>query len=326
MFGRRVAAVVNVTAGKKYKPSRIAKKIAAAVPGAEIYETKDKREALRAIREIIKSAPDLVVVDGGDGTAQFFVDSFIKLSIDKPKTKFWFAGDRGTVRIVAKSFLRTGDSLESQADRILGKMQNGLTYDTILADTLRINGKHGFLYGSGLPVNLLSKYYEVDREYRGLPRVIEVICAALWDEALSLASFGIKKPKKILTRPVRARIHIPGHEPDRIPFEVGTAIMASTVDQVGFGCRAMPNAMRHPGKFMLRATDLSFWRIFKKVVSIWRGRSIPGIHDAVARKVIIEYLEPTLRTLDGEILTPADDGPHVDTLECGEHPLEVIIG
>jgi len=52
------------------------------------------------------------------------------------------------------------------AELIAVKIREKLPLDVTPLNPLKINDEFGFLYGTGLPVNFLQKYYE-DRKHRG---------------------------------------------------------------------------------------------------------------------------------------------------------------
>jgi hypothetical protein len=205
------------------------------------------------------------------------------------------------------------------AELLAAKIREKRPLDVTPLNPLKINDEFGFLYGAGLPVNFLQKYYE-DRKRRGPKRAIKVILAMLGNEILSLLTF--RKSKQILTRPVHATIALPeGNDPPVAPFTTHTGILCASVDDIGLGCRAMPQARSQPGCFMLRSTHLSFWGLVASLGPLWAGLPLPATFDAVVPHLTIDYQEPTVATVDGDMKTPRT----CDVINCGP-PVSFITG
>jgi hypothetical protein len=167
---------------------------------------------------------------------------------------------------------------------------------------MRVNDEYGFIYGSGLPVNLLRRYYE-DKVVRGPRGVLRVMLQTLRNELWSLMTF--RKSKQLLTKPVHAKITLPGgHDPPVGPYMTHSLIMCGAVDEVGFGCPGLPDAMSVPGHFMLRSSNMSFWGYAASVIPLYAGLPLPSTFDAVVPSLVIDYQEPTVCTLDGEMNPP----------------------
>jgi hypothetical protein len=197
------------------------------------------------------------------------------------------------------------------AELIAAKIRDKSPLDVTPLNPLKINDEFGFLYGTGLPVNFLQKYYE-DRKHRGPMRAIKVVLTTIGNEILSLLTF--RKSKQILTRPVHATITLPeGNDPAVAPFTTHTGIICASIDDIGLGCRAMPKARSQPGCFMLRSTHLSFWGLVGSLGPLWAGLPLPATFDAVVPHLSIDYQEPTIATVDGDMKPPRTS----DIIGCG---------
>jgi hypothetical protein len=150
----------------------------------------------------------------------------------------------------------------------------------------------------------------------GDERALKVVLEALRDEIKAKLLF--RHSHRILTKPVYAEIALPdGHEPPFAPFMEYTGIMCSTVESMGRGFRAMPDARKLAGHFMLRCMNLSFWGVVANLPMLWSGMSLPtkSAFDAVVPSLTIKYKTPTVRTIDGDLNT--DHPTTLDRLEAG---------
>jgi len=285
------------------------------------YDTKTLGELARAARQIQQDRPEILAVAGGDGTLHKTLTSVFQEYERRPGVPLpqILLIPIGTMNNVATSIGATRYDPVTLAKRVDEKLKSHQELDVVHVRILKVNGEYGFMHGAGLPVNFLQAYYAYDHAL-GKRRILKVLLATLWDEFLSILPF--RRSRQILTKPVHARIKLPeDHDPPVAPFMTHTAFMSSTVDQVGLGCRAMPEAMKTDGCFMLRSSRLSFWGWLASIGHLWAGLGLPQSFDAVVPRLVIEYEQPTVTMVDGEIKPPRTH----DVVECGPL-LTFIIG
>lgn len=281
------------------------------------YDTATLAELDNAVKSIVSNRPDIFAFTGGDGSAhQVFtraIREYLSRGISLP---YFLYLPLGTMMNVGKSLgLDVLPPMEF-AKHILEKKKaqergEDAPFDITHLNPLMINDEYGFIYGSGLPVNFLNEYYK-GRSNLGPRRAVRVILKTLWVETISLCTF--RKSKQILTRPVYAKVVLPeGNDPPVAPYMTHTALLVSAVDQLGMGCRGMPLAMSRPHHFMVRSSNLGFWGLARNILALWLGLSISKTFDAVVPKVTIEYEQPTITTVDGD-LKPASLR---DVISCG---------
>jgi diacylglycerol kinase family enzyme len=217
----------------------------------------------------------------------------------------------GTMNNIGAAIGVTRHRAVKLAKIVAAKIRENHPLDVVHRNPLKINDEYGFLYGAGLPVNFLQKYYE-DHERRGPARALSVILTTLGSELTSLLTF--KASKQILTRPIQARIAFPDNtEAPVAAFTTLTGIMCASIDQVGLGCRGMPEAASQPGRFMIRSTQLTFWGLAASLGPLWAGMPLPATFDAVIPRAKIDYMEPTIATVDGDLKPPSS----CDVIACG---------
>lgn len=315
----RLAACVNQNAGANTSREGLGLRVAQVLcePDA-IFVTKELPELEPAIDQIIRGKYDVLVVSGGDGTLQktstVLIDRLRAIApLQKPPAIL--LTPMGTMRIIGTNLKLTRMDPLALARHMRDKIRSG-TCDSIELSLLDVNGDLGGLYGSGLAVNMLKRYYL--KEQRGAWRVLEVMNDAFLDELASALTFT--ESRRILTEPVEATIELPGHDPIVVPHFEHTTLMCAAVPEVGLGCKGMPDAMSKPGHFMLRSSRMNYWEYLATGPMFWLGMKPPKTFDAVVREAVIRYAKPTIATLDGEMR----DASMVDVIKSGP-PIQFLV-
>ncbi len=306
------------------------------------YDTATLRELDVAVAKIARDRPDIVVCASGDGGLKEVVTRVINGYEGAPLPLFALIRG-GTMNVVAQTLGVTRLPAPDFAKMLAAKLEiqrlgGSAPFETKQLTPLRIGDKYGFMYGAGIPVNILQEYEKANyhcedvdacgykcpwaagsqmkecpkcakklvKDGLGPRRALSVLLSALLSRGL----------RKRLVKPVHAKITLPdSHDPPVASFMTHTGLMVSTVDQLGMGMRGMPQAMSTPGHFMLRSTQLGFWQFLAPTTlgALWTGLPLPKTFDAVVPKMEIEYERPTERTLDGDFLPPTTS----ETIQCG---------
>ena len=305
MRRRKVAVVTNPNAGKNTPRAGLGKVIASILTTPYWTYSPETLAALDGAAQLLRrDRPDILVIAGGDGSVHQTLSKVLREHERSPGAPLpqILIIPIGTMNTVATTIGLTRHPAVKLAELVAAKIRENLPLDHVHLNPLRVNDEYGFLYGSGLVVNFLQKYYE-DREQRGPKRALKVILGALGNEIVSKLTF--RKSTHGLLRPVHAKITLPdGYETPVAPDMTHTAIMCAAVDQIGMGCRGMPDARSKPGNFMLRSMQLNFWGLMASVGPLWAGMPLPKTFDAVVPHLTIEYHEPTVTQLDGDLKPP----------------------
>ncbi|MEY4744433.1 MAG: hypothetical protein RL272_378 [Candidatus Parcubacteria bacterium] len=312
---RKIAAFTNPNAGKNTPRAGLGRVVASILTTPTwVYDTRTLEELEERCEGLHRSRPDVIVVIGGDGTVHQTLTRIIReyqqSGVQMPQI---LVIPTGTMNTVATTLGLTRHPAVRLAELVAAKIRENRPLDVAHLTPLKVNDEYGFLHGSGFVANLLEKYYE-DREQRGPKRAIKVILGALGNEIISKLTF--RKPTHGLTRPVHAKIILPdGFEKPVAPDMSHLGIMCAAVDQVGLGCRGMPDARSKPGNFMLRSISdrLSLLGFAASIGQLWAGLPLPKTFDAVVPHLTIEYHEPTVTQLDGDLKPPTMR----DVIECG---------
>jgi len=311
---RSVAVITNPSAGKNTPQAGLGRVIASILSTPHWIYTPDTLAELGEVaRQLGRERPDILVVVGGDGTIHQTLSRVLREHENAQSTPLpqVLIIPVGTMNNVATAIGLTRHSAVKLAKLVAAKIRENQPLVAIHRNLLKINGEYGFLYGTGLPVNFLQKCYE-NREQRGSTRAVKVILSTLGNEIISILTF--KPSSQLLTRPVHATIAFPQeHEPPVVPLTTYTGIMCAAVDNLGLGCRGMPDATSHSGCFMLRSTQLTFWGLAASLGPLWAGLPLPATFDAVVSHVQIDYHEPTIATIDGDMTALTT----CDIIDCG---------
>lgn len=303
-------------------------------PG-KIHSTKDLQELVVAAQQIDDAKPDIVAIAGGDGTLHTTLTEIMKkheVNPDKqmPKILLIPTGTMNTVATALK-IARLSRSPKEFARIVRRKLDSNAPFDIAHAHPMRITRyesldeeptvEYGFLYGSAMVVNFMKLYYGVDVKKQGAWHAVKVVFRLLLIELL--ASMKIRKKRFDVVEPVGAKVTFTdiNDKESVCKYRNHIAILIASVDQVGFGCRAMPDAMSRPECFMFRSTQLSFWGLIASLGQLWAGLPLLKTVDKTVPRLIIEYDEPTQTLIDGEMKPPSVR----DEIEIGPL-LEFIIG
>lgn len=314
MREKKVAVVSNPKAGKNTPRAGLGKVISSILASPRWTYNPETLSSLEgAAKQLGRHRPDILVIAGGDGTVHQTLSKVLLEHEHSPATPIpqILIIPIGTMNNLATTLGLTRHPAVKLAESIAAKIRDNRPLDVTSLNPLKINDEFGFLYGTGLPVNFLQKYYQ-DPKRRGPKRAIKVVLAALGNEIVSLLTF--RKSRQLLTRPVHATITLPeGNDPPVAPSTTHTGIVCASVDDIGLGCRAMPKARSQPGCFMLRSTHLSFWGLVASLGPLWAGLPLPATFDAVVPHLTIDYQDPTIATVDGDMKPPRNR----DVIRCG---------
>lgn len=317
-----VVGFFNKNSGRHQQHGRVARMIIKYAKGkADLYVT-DHPDQVKAVIEQLMDLPShvkrILVFGGGDGTQNKGINDLFNehpelLTLPLDQRPLLFPIPLGKENLVWNSTVRPGLSMDQQLERVMIKINQGYTLDTMFVRTLEVNDRRAFIYGSGLASRFLEQYYaslwyEIGMMLPTRPKW-RIFFAKL--AAVSVALSGVVRAGTFvpawqkLTKPMPAKIITPGHHPETIDVTLPTTIMASTITRIGLGFKGMPTAMDHPDKFMLRTTEMGLLGFVGNLRKIYTGKDITKITDAMVDRVLIDYGCDTVRMVDGDLLEPA---------------------
>lgn len=329
---KKIRVVANENAGKAMGRKRERDQIIAMLEDAfaparseadlRVFRTRNLRD-LDAAKDIMRrDCPDLIAVFGGDGSIYRLLgedDGFVDdLNGSHVRPAFLFYGGGSTDTIKGELKVLGRDSVKA-TERIIAKIKAGDPLDIIHRFALDINGKRGFIYGAGLAATLLEKYNA--KSPKGLQRIAKIGAWMLFNEIWRLLP-----PWK---RESVARKVVTEHEVwsgDELLLRGSgnrSAVVASSLAQVGMGCRLTSRAIERHRHFHCVLSGLGFWRTAANLPAMFAGTPLSGdVVDEVTTKVVLRYAQPVLHTIDGELFGPDE---MTDTVTIGRGPLLDIV-
>lgn len=272
----------------------------------DLHMTRSLDELERAKEEMMREpAPDMLVLVGGDGNTQKTLgqdEEFLKHLIADPDypTEVVVIGG-GTKNVVPTALKLLGDDVLQSFDVVCQKMVRSIPRDTVCCPILKINDRHGFIYGAGVVVNALDEYYLHEA---GPRRELKTGLSVLWRE-----TFGKLNPRR---RPsIFRRFEAEASWRDRegamrgVDMERFNAFVASSLREINPWLKITHRTGERLGCFHGLALENGFWRnAFNLPAMIVGAPMLGAVQDAVTDRLIVSYADPTMRhCIDGELYT-----------------------
>jgi diacylglycerol kinase family enzyme len=252
--------------------------------------TQTPGEIWDAASEFRRAKIDMLVIDGGDGTLHHTLSVFIPIykGMDLPPIVLLRGG---TMNTIANSLGIKGLS-ETILQRILSAVRERAPFEVVRATTLQVNDRYGFIFGLGFPVSLLKAYY--GGEGRGKWKTIRVLLKILFS---SLERDG--RSGKFF-HPFKADIRIEGK---KMPMGRYTAILGSTVKEVGLGFKPTRRAGEREGFFQILCCDMGPVRMGLTALKVLLGIKLRDskLFDRMVTRSVITLEKPVDMQMDGEI-------------------------
>lgn len=292
-----IGVITNPRAGKNLEdPGRIARLRHILGPKGILRDTRDRMEISDAAREFRRLGIDMLVIDGGDGTIHHTLSTFIPLygETDLPPVALLRGG---TMNNIARSLGIKGLS-EEILRGILNDLKARVLLEVVRTNTIVVNDRHGFIFGLGFPVNLLEAYYR--GKGRGAGKVVKVLLEILYS---TLQGGGGSSP---FFRAIAATIQIEGEVLSNRRY---TAILSSTVREVGLGFKPTRRAGQEEGFFQILCCDMGPRRMgltVLRMILAMESRD-PKLVDRMVTQCTIHLESPTDMQIDGEIFRSQEE-------------------
>jgi hypothetical protein len=326
---------------------------------ARIYLTSNRYQLTIAVDRIYEQKPEVIVICGGDGAMHVCLTAIANRYADTgqhiPQILMLALG---TMNDAATSLDIAADPVGLLA-RVMRKLKRGQALQVKLFRPMTVNGECAFLYGAGMPVAFLQRYYR-DKPPGAIGGPIGGVMtfgSVLWSEVfieLGLAdnngwlqrlmdTFGLGEATGLVNyvldelgmsdaaewQSSRFGVRLLSADGNPVePYRQNTGLMASVISQIGMGLKAFRYAMNYQGSFTLRQTNLSFAEVVAIGPVVLSGIEAPGINDRIMKNAILEYDRPLVRTVDGDLKDPRQNAhvhPTRDVLGIGPL-LEIIVG
>lgn len=272
--------------------------------------TRDLEHLDQVIGEMVPNPPKMIIIIGGDGTAQKTLDRIIKkfVAAGIPMPMILILG-AGTVNAVRGALELLGSDPEKGRNKVFEKIRRGRPLDIIHRDVLKISGErgfleHGFIVGLGLPVRFLEQYYRHEPP-RGFWRALWTVLWSCWNEAARLLppwrrrSLAHRFPMQYELWSDSLRIA----EGD----DCFSGVVMSSVEQIGLGCKLTHRALEEPDHFHAVFSRMGTVRTVLNAPNMFLGAPIMGsVVSEVVTKAVLRFPEPVALMIDGEMY-PAEE-------------------
>lgn len=252
--------------------------------------TRTPEEISDAAREFRREQIDILVIDGGDGTLHHTLSAFIPTYSGMYLPPIVLLRG-GTMNTIAHSLEIKGLS-EATLQRILSITKGRTHLEVVRANTLQVNDRYGFIFGLGFPVSLLKAYYQ--GEGRGKWKTVRVLLKILFS---SLEKGG---GDSNFFHPFKADIWFNG---EKLPIGRYTAILGSTVKEVGLGFKPTRRAGEREGLFQILCCEMGLKRMGLTALKLLLGMELRDskFFDRMATRSVIKLEKPVDMQMDGEI-------------------------
>ena len=291
-----IAVVVNPSAGRNRRTAARVDRLADVLGGQGwVRETHSLEQLADVARECQVRQVELLGVCGGDGTLARTLTALVR-AYGSDALPCILPLRAGTMNTVARAM----GCPAWQPERMLAEVVAGSRRGTPLALTehqlLAINGSQfGFMIGAGVPVEFLRRYYALEqRGGLGAARLL----VTLGSSALAGGRAG-----QALFRPLPARLT---HDGTAAAFTAYSVVYASTIEDIGLGFRPTYRAREQGGRFHVFAGAIGAREFVRRLPAIRLGRPTgsPRVLDTLAGRLCVEFREPTLYMVDGDIMEP----------------------
>ncbi|MCA9566415.1 MAG: hypothetical protein KC656_01175 [Myxococcales bacterium] len=249
--------------------------------GAVLHATHSLEELDRAVASLAHDRPDVLAINGGDGTVHRVLTAAVQV-LDPLPTLAILPG--GTMDIAARSTGWLGRGAEGLERVCAGGLR------TTERSLLTVDGRWaGFLFGNGLIARFLEVYEEV-------PDPTAARAAQILARGAASAMVGGPFAEQ-LTRRWRGEVELDG---EVLAGDDWLAVAAGTVEQIGLGFRPFRDA--RAGRMHAVALGSSVGRFARELPRVYGRRPLrePGNVERPATRLVLRSDEPASFMVDGD--------------------------
>jgi hypothetical protein len=271
--------------------------------------------------------PEIVVLFGGDGTTQKTLgedpDFLRYLTSDPEYAPEIVVIGGGTKNVVPTALKLLGDDPIRALETICEKIERGIPREVKPCPILKINDRHGFIYGAGMPVNALDEYY---RHEAGRWRAAKAGASIIWRQTLGMAS-PWRRPS--IFRRFDASISTRGVDgsEEPVPTPQLNAVIASSLREIHSLLRVTHRAGERLSCFHAICNANGFWRSALNLPGfIFKDAPLLGsVEERVTDRMVIRYAGPMRHTIDGEIYKTTADLGRATLAKDSEEGEEIVV-
>ncbi len=260
------------------------------------HTTNDLSDVETLAAEFKQRNIEILGISGGDGTIHKTLTTFINVygKTALPKIALLRGGTMNNL----SNCLSVRGAPEKILSNLILKYHEDIPFAETDMDILKINNDYGFLFGMGLVSRFVDEY---NGHSNGDPtpwRAFSMLSRAMVSAAIN------GKHALDLCQRFDATVTVDGI---KAPFKNYMMIFAGTMDNLGFHFRPLYRARETAGMFQLVAistTPRHLLCTFPQAFFGKRSRSEDYV-DVVGSKAVLDFGEPTIYTIDGDVPEPA---------------------
>ena len=292
-----IGVVLNPQAGRnRHAGDRAARLGHLLGPHGWVCETTSLEQLADAAAECRERAVSVLGVCGGDGTLARTITALVREYGPDSALPSILPLRAGTMNTVARAMGCSAWQPERMLAEIVGEQRRGEPLPLAEHQLVCVNGRHyGFMVGAGVPVEFLRAYY-------GQPRRGAIGAVRTLARLSSSAMVGGPTIQRVF-RPMPAELVADGRSG---PFDAYTVVYASTIEDIGLGFRPTYRAREQAGRFHVFAAAIGARAFIARLPAIRLARPTRSrqVHDVLAAHLRVEFRDPTLYMIDGDIMEP----------------------
>ncbi|PIR16946.1 MAG: hypothetical protein COV46_06125 [Deltaproteobacteria bacterium CG11_big_fil_rev_8_21_14_0_20_49_13] len=262
---------------------------------ASCHATHDILDVEALAKEFKEKQIEILGISGGDGTNHVTLSTFLNVYGDSPLPKIAFLRG-GTMNNITNALGIKGLP-EKILSNLIFKYHAGEEFKSTEVDVMNINGKHGFLFGTGLVCRFMEEYYR-------LVKKTPFNAGKLLAYFFASAAFNTSYIQKMTER-FDAKVTVDGKE---WGFKNYVSLHAGTIETFGLHFDPFFRAREKPGHFHLIGLSGTSHTVLVGFPWIFMRKKIPGDSNLedIAGEVVIELEYPMTYQMDGDV-HPATD-------------------
>ncbi len=287
----RIGVVHNPFARRNRRKKHLAGELKSMLAGkGDLYQTGHPDELSDLAAHCLKRDLPVLGINGGDGSIHAVLTAFVKVYGARQLPAFLILRG-GTMNTVSKAM-----GLSGTPDQILRRWIGVRDRDAVKIlrqPTLNVNGKIGFITGTGVVSRFLDAYYEGGKT--GALKALSMIGTLVPGAVLGTEAV------RDMFRPVPMRVV---HDDSDLGRSAYTAVLASTVREVGLGFKLTSRCYERPGRFHLIAADIAPLALVPMMFRLWAGQNPnhPGfLHHGPSRRAVIDHQGLLRWMMDGDM-------------------------
>ncbi len=261
---------------------------------ASCHVTKSLEDLAELAKEFKEKGIEILGISGGDGTIHVTLSTFLDVYGDTPLPKIAFLRG-GTMNNIANTMKIKGYP-EKVLSNLITKYHSDEEFQMQEVDLINVNGRHGFLWGTGLISRFIEEYY------KGTPTPINA--GKLLAYFLSSAAFNTDFILRMCER-FDAKVTVNGVE---WPYKNYVSLHAGSIETFGLHFDPFHRAREKAGHFHMLGCSATPRIVLSGFPWIFMRKKVPSEHylEDITNEVVIEFAEPMKHQLDGD-LQPATD-------------------